>query len=795
MIIAGLLAATSLLTADFGAGIFTTGDIEWSAANQLRELSMRGNGGITLTPEGAMKYVPVGQPRYIEGLGVQVEPPARNKQTFATLSPVSTDGWFIPSSAAAGSSLTRINAWSSLYDAQTDTGAYIFRDLMDQGQMNGWVIRVHNASTTTNLTVQARGTTGSTGVRHSYSGYVYCEAGSGNLSMFGGGGSSGTFFDPYWRRAEGSGTPLDQPRPMNLVVHPQSTVWIIATQLEEGSVTTSPIPGGQSRVDDIVEIVGRHLLSGPCTIRIGLYMARRDNVRRQIMTFVADRGQTIEVMRHEDNSLSGIQAGEQWRAGVARLWGGGHMTIVLRTSPEGWTVGVGQLLGHNPFPAIPSGQRLRIGAAADGSAPLNGWITSIEIDHEVEDGDLRIATGAPLSADILDARRYVDDVDGDDSADGRTPATAWRTLDRVSATDASLAVPARAHVFFRRGGLWAEELVPQHYATFTAYGEGDLPTIGAGQLHAVQASGMTGFRLENLRFKGSTQRGCNFFGRSAVQLSDVEVVEVGSLADRFSIGIACRATATSPANDFYIRRVLIRDIDALVTQGGAGDNLYIERIGGRIRVIGCNFQTPVGNDADCFQVSSSHPGLLGDSAADVFLSATSHDQKTKFSLSGKGTAVIQARTCTVIGNYFNGINFCLGVDSPVSKVHHNLARGARLNPYSWGFGIGGRIDTISADWQYNVVDDCSRGIAISANGTVALPEGGTRPPFRADLFIRRFRIMNCATAIFVDRPSSGRIFDSVILDCPVVDDDRTGAMTPPIGRLYSDLKIQYLRVS
>lgn len=795
MIIAGLLAATSLLTANFGTGIYTTGDIDWASPAEIRELSMQANGGITLTPDGALKYVEPGQARYISGIGVQVEQPSRNKQTFNTLSPTSTDGWFMPNTAAPGSSLTHIDAMASLYAAQSGAGAYIFQDLIDKGIMNGRVIRLKNASTTENLSFQCRGSTGGIGVRHSYSGYVYCAAGEASLVMNGGGGSSDPFSGAYWRRVSGSGTPLDQARQMVVSVRPGGDVWIIATQLEEGSIVTSPIPGGGSRTEDLVEIVGQHLLGGPCTIRVGLYMARRDDVRRQIMTLSGGR-EALEVMRHEDNSLSGIQANERWRAGVARLYGGTHCTVTLRLSPGGWAVGVGGLLGHNPFPTMKMvAGRLRLGAAADGSAALNGWITSIEIEHEIDDDDLRLASGNALSAYVLDARRYVDDVDGDDDADGRTPETAWRTLGRVGASEVALAVPTRAHVFFRRSGLWAEELIPQNYATFTAYGDGDLPTIGDGQQYAVQASGMSAFRLENLRFKGATQRGCNFFGRGGIQISDVEVTDCGSMTDQFSIGMANRTNAANPANDFYVRRTLVRDIKALVTSPGAGDMIYIERIGGRVKVIGCDLQAPVGNAGDGFQVSSSHPALLGDNAARVLLAATRIDQRSKPSPSRKGCAVIQAGHCDVVGSYFRAINFGLGVDSITSHVWLNTAEGARLENYSWAYGIGGEIDTDGADWHDNKAIDCSRGVAISGNGLVDLPDGSTRQPYRADLFLRRFRIKNCSTAIYVDRPSSGRIFDSDIIDCAVAVTDHTGAMTPPVGRLYSDLKIRVLRIA
>ena len=51
---------------------------------------------------------------------------------------------------------------------------------------------------------------------------------------------------------------------------------------------------------------------------------------------------------------------------------------------------------------------------------------------------------------------HVDSVGGDDAADGATPATAWRSLDRVNR--ATLAPGDR--VLFKRGGLWRGTLHP-----------------------------------------------------------------------------------------------------------------------------------------------------------------------------------------------------------------------------------------------------------------------------------------------------------------------------------------------
>jgi len=62
---------------------------------------------------------------------------------------------------------------------------------------------------------------------------------------------------------------------------------------------------------------------------------------------------------------------------------------------------------------------------------------------------------------------------GNDSFDGTTPSTAWRTLNKVNKVGFS----AGSTVFFERGGLWRGTLRILPNVTYTAYGEGDKPTI------------------------------------------------------------------------------------------------------------------------------------------------------------------------------------------------------------------------------------------------------------------------------------------------------------------------------
>jgi len=70
-------------------------------------------------------------------------------------------------------------------------------------------------------------------------------------------------------------------------------------------------------------------------------------------------------------------------------------------------------------------------------------------------------------------RRYISARTGDDAADGRTPATAWRTAERLRGE----ALAPGAFVLFERGGIYRGSVSTRPGVTYTAYGEGRKPRI------------------------------------------------------------------------------------------------------------------------------------------------------------------------------------------------------------------------------------------------------------------------------------------------------------------------------
>ena len=82
----------------------------------------------------------------------------------------------------------------------------------------------------------------------------------------------------------------------------------------------------------------------------------------------------------------------------------------------------------------------------------------------------------PDTVRVTGASYYVAE-DGSDTADGKSPETAWKTLSHVS--EAAL-LPGDG-VFFRRGDLFRGSLTAKAGVTYAAFGEGEKPRLFGGE--------------------------------------------------------------------------------------------------------------------------------------------------------------------------------------------------------------------------------------------------------------------------------------------------------------------------
>ncbi|MCM0622648.1 hypothetical protein [Nocardioides bruguierae] len=146
------------------------------------------------------------------------------------------------------------------------------------------------------------------------------------------------------------------------------------------------------------------------------------------------------------------------------------------------------------------------------------------------------------AATVADARgvtRYVSPT-GDDSADGASPSTAWRTLERASAALAAGDLGAGSSLRLQRDGTWTGTLAVPASGTarqplvVSAYGRGARPVVRGGG--CVQVSGdhvlVTALSARACDFAGFTLTGDDVTVRGVHATGNVAGVSIGEDAER-----------------------------------------------------------------------------------------------------------------------------------------------------------------------------------------------------------------------------------------------------------------------
>jgi len=149
---------------------------------------------------------------------------------------------------------------------------------------------------------------------------------------------------------------------------------------------------------------------------------------------------------------------------------------------------------------------------------------------------------------------FIDDQAGNDAGDGKTPATAWKTLAKANATK----LVAGDRLCLRAGGSWTGQLKPQGSGSSAApvvidkYGAGARPKIAAG------ASDKDAVLLENFAY---------------VELNNLEVTNQKSAPGDYR-GIAVVGRDAGTLNHVQIRGSFVHDVTGEVSWigGDVADN-------------------------------------------------------------------------------------------------------------------------------------------------------------------------------------------------------------------------------
>jgi hypothetical protein len=178
---------------------------------------------------------------------------------------------------------------------------------------------------------------------------------------------------------------------------------------------------------------------------------------------------------------------------------------------------------------------------------------------------------------------YVDCASGSDTASGTSPASAWRTLEKVSATTFT----AGDAILLRRGTRCAGTLWPKGSGEegqpirVNAYGTGPLPIVDAGGAEAaVRLFDQRYWELEHLEVTGGSRYGIFISGTSGTirhfRLRHLVVHGVtGTVKEKASGLVVIRAPGEVQMEDIEIDGVTAYDTTqwaGIIVQGGSREN-------------------------------------------------------------------------------------------------------------------------------------------------------------------------------------------------------------------------------
>ena len=292
--------------------------------------------------------------------------------------------------------------------------------------------------------------------------------------------------------------------------------------------------------------------------------------------------------------------------------------------------------------------------------------------------------------------------------------------------------------------------------------------IGIGQDSGCDENGKSGSRVEGLHFTGFKIRGWNNFGFESHMLWDCEVGPIApGQPETNRLGIASRNF-----RNFYIGRCLVH--------GVIGDDVFLQDCDGGVVIDEYNTFLPAdGGAADSFQISQGGLHIGEGHGCTVYHRGGIYDQRG--GNGGKGN-LVDSQCGTVIVEDFRayGLNFSMSPDSDNVIIRRGHISDARLNTYSWGVGIGGTRPIRDILFEDLLIENCNRGVAISATGG-----GANTGPTRIDIVARRVTVRNCSTGLFIDRPCSGDFTGITYENCGINKDVRT--TTVPPGGTYTTL--------
>ncbi len=159
---------------------------------------------------------------------------------------------------------------------------------------------------------------------------------------------------------------------------------------------------------------------------------------------------------------------------------------------------------------------------------------------------------------------HIDATGGDDANTGRSPAEAWRSLDKVNATE----FRPGDRVLFKAGESWSGQLKPKgsgrlhagepEFITIGKYGDGPLPRIDGEGKH------LDAVLIENIEYW---------------RVEDLAVTNKGERREPWRTGVKISADGFGKMRGLHLRRLHVHDVNGDLRKSHEGCGIYFEARG------------------------------------------------------------------------------------------------------------------------------------------------------------------------------------------------------------------------
>lgn len=166
---------------------------------------------------------------------------------------------------------------------------------------------------------------------------------------------------------------------------------------------------------------------------------------------------------------------------------------------------------------------------------------------------------------------YVDSENGDDNADGKSPETAWKSLDKIN----RIQFQPGTTISFKKGGVWTGQLKP------IGSGAPGAPivinTYGEGSRAIIDGQGISSLDTNSKFPEGAVQ----LENVSHYEVSGLEVINKGEENDgAYRAGILALALGAGEVEHIYIKDCYVRDVNSSCASSRSN------KISGGILIIG-----------------------------------------------------------------------------------------------------------------------------------------------------------------------------------------------------------------